>query len=160
MPHVISSLKSHEIYWINFSFTGIIKWHDCKNHKSGSLEPLFSSVQLPSHVWLFATPWTSARQASLSTVNSWSLFKLISIVLVMPSNHLILCWSPSPAFSLSQHQGLFQWLSSSHQVAKVLELVTPVNNHVAHRESMEGLLHLLWWWKSRPHWDVVMPSEK
>ena len=121
MPHVISSLKSHEIYWINFSFTGIIKWHDCKNHESGSLEPLFSSVQLLSHVWLFATPWTSARQASLSTINSRSLFKLISIVLVMPSNHLILCWSPSPALSLSQHQGLFQWLSSSHQVAKVLE---------------------------------------
>ena len=40
---------------------------------------------------LFATPWTAARQHSLSITNSWSLLKLISIVLVMPSNHLILC---------------------------------------------------------------------
>ena len=42
---------------------------------------------------------------------------------VMPSNHLILCWSPSPpAFNLVPHQGLFQRVSSSHQVAKVLGL--------------------------------------
>ena len=48
--------------------------------------------------------------------------KLMSIELVMPSSHLILCLSPSPpALSLSQHQGLFKWVSSSHQVAKVLE---------------------------------------
>ena len=40
----------------------------------------------------------------------------------MPSKHLILCCSPSPAFKLSQHQGLFQGVSSSYQVAKVLEL--------------------------------------
>ena len=44
-----------------------------------------------SHVWLFATPWTAARQASLSFTVSWSLLKLMSIVSVMPSNHLILC---------------------------------------------------------------------
>ena len=48
-------------------------------------------VQLLSHVWLFATPWTSARQASLSLTNSQSLLKLMSIGSVMPSNHLILC---------------------------------------------------------------------
>ena len=51
----------------------------------------FSSVQSLSHVWLFATPWTAACQASLSTTNSWSLLKLMSIESVMPSNHLILC---------------------------------------------------------------------
>ena len=51
----------------------------------------FSSVQSLSRVWLFATPWTAARQASLSITNSWSLLKLMSIELVMPSNHLILC---------------------------------------------------------------------
>ena len=51
----------------------------------------FSSVQLLSHVQLFATPWTAARQASLSITNSRSLLKLTSIELVMPSNHLILC---------------------------------------------------------------------
>ena len=51
----------------------------------------FSSVQSLSCVWLFATPWSTARQASLSITNSWSLLKLMSIELVMPSSHLILC---------------------------------------------------------------------
>jgi len=51
----------------------------------------FSSVQLLSRVWLFATPWTAACQASLSITNSWSLPKLMSIESVMPSSHLILC---------------------------------------------------------------------
>ena len=50
-----------------------------------------SLVQSLSHVWLFAISWTEAHQASLSITNSWSLLKLISIELVMPSNHLILC---------------------------------------------------------------------
>ena len=50
-----------------------------------------SSVQSLSHVQLFMTPWTTAHQASLSIINSQSLLKLISIQLVMPSNHLILC---------------------------------------------------------------------
>ena len=52
---------------------------------------ILSSVQLLSCVRLFATPWTAARQASLSITTSQSLFKLMSIELVMPSNHLILC---------------------------------------------------------------------
>ena len=51
----------------------------------------FSLAQSLSCVWLFATPWTAAHQASLSITNSWSLLKLTSIELVMPSNHLILC---------------------------------------------------------------------
>ena len=51
----------------------------------------FSSVQLLSHVQLFVTPWTATCQASLFITNSESLFKLMSIELVMPSNHLILC---------------------------------------------------------------------
>ena len=50
-----------------------------------------SSVQSLRHVWLFATPWTAARQASLSITNSQSLLKLMSIESVMPSNNLILC---------------------------------------------------------------------
>ena len=69
-----------------------------------------------------ATPWTTARQASLSITNSWSLPKLMSIELVIaiqPSHPLSSPFSPS--FNLSQHQGLFKWVSSSHQVAKVLE---------------------------------------
>ena len=51
----------------------------------------FSSVQLLSRVWLFATPWIAACQASLSITNSWSSLKLMSIELVMLSSHLILC---------------------------------------------------------------------
>ena len=50
-----------------------------------------SSVQSLSHVRLFATPWTTACQASLSITTSWSLPKPMSIELVMPSNHLVLC---------------------------------------------------------------------
>ena len=49
------------------------------------------SVQSLSHVRLYATPWTAARQASLSITNSQSLLKLMSMKLVMPSNYLILC---------------------------------------------------------------------
>ena len=51
----------------------------------------FSSVQSLSCVWLFATPWTAERQASLSITNSWSSPKFMSIESVMPSNHLIIC---------------------------------------------------------------------
>ena len=51
----------------------------------------YQSVQSLSRVWLFVTPWTAACQASLSITNSRSLLKLLSIELVMPSNHLILC---------------------------------------------------------------------
>ena len=50
-----------------------------------------SSVQSLSCVQLFATPWTAARQASLSITNSWNLLQLTCITLMMPSNHLILC---------------------------------------------------------------------
>ena len=52
---------------------------------------MYSSVQCLSRVWLLVTPWTAARQASLSITNCWSLPKPMSIELVMPSNHLILC---------------------------------------------------------------------
>ena len=51
----------------------------------------FNSVQLLSHVQLFVTPWTAARQASLSITKSRNLLRLMSIESVMPSNHLILC---------------------------------------------------------------------
>jgi len=57
-------------------------------------DPRLSSVQSLSHVWLFATPWITARQASLSITNSRSSLKLMSIKSVMPSNHLIFCHPP------------------------------------------------------------------
>ena len=56
-----------------------------------NLSVQFSSVQSLSRVWLFATPWTPACQASLSITNSQSLLRLLPIESVMPSNHLILC---------------------------------------------------------------------
>ena len=55
------------------------------------LKFIISSVQSLSRVWLFVTPWLTARQASLSITNSWNLPKLTSIESVMPSSHLILC---------------------------------------------------------------------
>ena len=85
-----------------------------------------SSVQSLSCVQLFVTPQTAAHQASLSITKSWGLLKLIEFYhyhrdgnAIQPSHPLS---SPSPAFNLSQHQSLFQWVSSSHQVDKVLEL--------------------------------------
>ena len=76
-----------------------------------------SSVQSLSRIRLFAIPWIAARQAPLSITNSWSSLRLTSIESVMPSSHLILCPAPNP----SQHQSLFQWVNSLHEVAKVLE---------------------------------------
>ena len=71
---------------------GILQTHYRKNPQSfSSLCFQFSSVQSLSHVRLFVTLRTAAHQASLSITNSWSLVRLISIELVMSSNHLILC---------------------------------------------------------------------
>ena len=79
-------------------------------------------VQLLSCVLFFATPWTATHQASLSFNISRSLLKLMSIESVMSSNHLILCRPLRllPPIFLSI-RGIVQWVSSSHQVAKVLE---------------------------------------
>ena len=73
------------VHGITMSLTGLNNWvhtHTCLSEHS---------VQSLSHVWLFAIPWTAQRQASLSITNSRSLFKLMSIESVMPSNHIILC---------------------------------------------------------------------
>ena len=80
-----------------------------------------SSVQSLSHIQLFATPWTTACQASLSITNSQSLLKLTSIKSMMPSNHLILCCSLLLLPSIFPASGSFPVICSSHQVAKVLE---------------------------------------
>ena len=62
------------------------------SHLGSPMEAVqFSSVQSLSRVWLFATPWITAHQASLSITNSRSLLKLMPIESVMPSSHLILC---------------------------------------------------------------------
>ena len=88
-----------------------------------------------SCVWLFATPWTAVLQASLSITSSQSLLKLKSIKSVMPptiSSSVV----PSPTFNLSQHQGLFQWISSSYQEDKVLEF------HLQH-QSFQWIFRLI-----------------
>ena len=99
-----------------------LKTQHSKNKDHGIWSHQFSSVQSLSRVQLFATPWIAACQASLSIINSRSLLKLMTIKSVMPSSHLILCHPllllpPIPR----QHQVLFQWVNSSHQVAKVLD---------------------------------------
>ena len=72
-----------------------------------SSDSAFSSVQSLSRVRLFVTPWTVARQASLSITKSQSLLKLMSIKSVMPSSHALSFPSP-PAPNPSQHQSLFK----------------------------------------------------
>ena len=105
------------VRWVSES----ISQHSTEGEGNGSIP--FSSVQFSgSVVSNSVTPWTAARQASLSITNSWSLLKLMSIESVVPSNHLILCCPllllPSIFPSI---RGFFKWVSSSHQVAKVLE---------------------------------------
>ena len=81
-------------------------------------QPQCSSVQLLSHVQLFATPWTAARQAALPNTNSRSLLKLMSIESVMPSDHLILC-RPFPSHLQSCP------VSKSFQMSQLFALCWP-----------------------------------
>ena len=91
----------------------------------------FNSVQSLSSVWLLATPWTAAQQASLS-INELLEFTQTHVHWVgdaiQPSHPLS---SPfPPAFNLFHHQGLFKWVSSLHQVAKVFSFnISPSNEH-------------------------------
>ena len=104
-------------------------------------------VQSLSHVQLFATPWTAVHKASLSLSpgvcsdscprSQWWHPTISSSVILF-----------SPAFSLSQHRGFFQWVSSSHQVAEVLEL--PVNIQGWLPLGLTGLISL----QSKGLWRV------
>ena len=89
-----------------------------------------SSVQSLSHVQLFVTLWTVACQASLSITSSWSLLKLMSIELVMPSNHLILChplFLPS-VFPSNRSFPMSQFFASGDQsIVSTSALVLPMN---------------------------------
>ena len=82
---------------------------------------VFRSVQSLNCVWLFATPWTAARQASLSITNSQSLLKLMSIESVMSSNQLILCRPLLLLPPILPSIRVFSNKSTLHEVAKVLE---------------------------------------
>ena len=81
----------------------------------------FSSVQSLSRVRLFAIPWIAAHQAFLSITNSRSSPKLTSIESVMPYSHLIPCRPLLLLPPIPPSISLFQWVNSSHEVAKILE---------------------------------------
>ena len=77
------------IWFFFFSSLETYHWTYCQVDNRHSVQ--FNSVQSLSHIQVFVTPWTAAHQAYLCITNSHSLPKLMSIELVMPSNHLILC---------------------------------------------------------------------
>ena len=121
---------------IIFVLPGCFMKGNINSHHRLSFLPLIWGFFLPSsssyfysHLFLTfshsvrsdsATPWTAAGQASLSITNSWSLLNSCpSSLWCHPTISSSVAPSP-PAFNLSQHQGLFQWVSSLHQVAKVL----------------------------------------
>ena len=119
------------VWWITIrgvtkSRTQLSKWVMCHKYYSDWCEVKHkqnmgsgsSSVQSLSCPTLWDPMDCSTPPCPWPTPGAYP--NLMSIESVMPSNHLILC-RPSPPFNLSQHQGLFQWVSSSHQVAKVWE---------------------------------------
>ena len=118
---------------------------------------MFSSVQLLSHVQLFATPWTAACQASLSITNSRSLLKLMSIELVMPSNHPIFChpllFPPSifPSIRVSSNESVLhmRWpkywsfsfsISPSNEYSGLISFRMDWFNLLAVQETLKSLL--------------------
>ena len=90
------------------------------------------SVQSLSHIWLFVTPWTSAHQASLCILPEPTQTHVHCVSDAIQPSHPLSFPSP-PTFNLYQHQGLFQWVGSWHQVAKVLEFsfsISPSNEYL------------------------------
>ena len=151
---IISKLNMVEIL-----FEKMPKWQVWKNQvghflkqKQHILKIQFRSVQLLSPVQLFVTPWTAARQASLSITNTRSLPKLMSIESVMPSNHLILCHSlllPSKDYLAFKYyvknpgsQGrwissrifhILHWVDSPNSVCLSSTEIEPESVFMAHR---------------------------
>jgi len=110
--HLYPFICFSPIHPLNHQFT--------HTHRHSSLDIVV--VQSLSRVRLSVTPWTAACQTSRPFTISQSLLKLMSIESVMSSNHLILCNPVSSCPQSFPASGLFQWVSSLHQVAKVLEL--------------------------------------
>ena len=104
------------------SLAGYSPW--CHKESEITEHLSISSVQFSSVSQLCPTlchPWIAARQASLSITNSRSSLRLMSIESVMPSSHLILCRPLLLLPPIPPSISLFQWVNSSHEVAKVLE---------------------------------------
>ena len=112
-------------------------------------KPFFSSVQSLSHVQLFVTPWASAHKASLSIINSESLLRLMSIELMMPSNHLILCHPlpllllPSifPSFRIYSNESVLHLRWPKHQSFNFS--ISPSNEYSGLISFRIDWLHLL-----------------
>ena len=105
--------------------------------------PSFVVVQSLSHVWLFVTPWTTACQASLSFIISQSLLKPLSIELVMPSSHLILCFPlfllPSTFLSISpsnEDSGLISFRIDWFDLLSVQETLKSLLQHHSSKASI------------------------
>ena len=97
-------------------------------------------VQSLSYIRLFVIPRTAARQAPLSSTLSWRLLKFMSIELVMPSNHLILCHPLLLPPSIFHSISLFQGVGSLHQVAKVFYFIFPQRGPmIPHADKSSGL---------------------
>ena len=114
-------------------------WPSC--HRVGQ----FSSVQSPSHVRIFVTPWTAARQASLSITNSQRLLKLMFIELVMPSNHLILSSvvpfsSYLQSFPVSGSFPVSQFFASGGQSIEVSALASVLPMNIQDWFPLDGLV--------------------
>ena len=118
----ISQIRTLE--WVAISFSRWSSWSRDQTHVSciscsgrrilyhWATSVQFSSVQTLSRVWLFATPWITAHQASLSITSSWSSLRHTSIESVMPSSHLIpysSCPESLPASESFQMGQLFAW---------------------------------------------------
>ena len=120
------------------------------NSLARSLVSLFkfnlpNSVQSLSHVWLFFAPWTLVHQASLSITNSWSLLKVMSIELVMPCTHLILCCPLLLLPSVFSSTGSFpvsQFFASVSQIIGASASVLPRNIQDWFPLELTGLISL------------------
>ena len=156
LPNVASWLSSNHIYGNN-----TVEAMLCLSHCFVAVDVF---VQLLSYVRLFATPWTSAPQVSLSV---WFYylpeFAQTHVHRVNDAIQLSQPLSPpsSPSLNLSQHQGLIQWVGSSHQVAKVLELqlkskCLPARQKV-HSEDIDLGMSFQKWEKFSSQSALVLP---
>ena len=112
-------------------------WHAAVHRVTKSQTWLqFRSVQSVNHVWHFVTPWTAARQASLSITNSQSLLTFMSIESVMPCTHLILCHPllllPSifPSIRVFSNESVLHIRRPKYLVTEQQELWTPLSPHI------------------------------
>ena len=135
--------ESETYFWIlAFSF---FNWKNWGRFNISIVCVWFSSVQLLSCVWLFATPWTTAHQASLSITNCQSLPKPMSIESVIPSNHLILC---CPLLQHHSSKASILWYSAFFTVQLSQPYMTTGKNIALTRWTFVGkvmslLFHML-----------------